>query len=189
MDIVEGKSRLKVRRASPQTITDDQIEAFFETLAETCNVVRSAKAAGFSANWAYRRPVALRVPTGTINVRVEGSLTAEGITSRNGFILRGDGNAVLYAPVGGDTYFYSASSGIFHFNNMANAPHTSVDNAGNWNYSGNLNLGAAAMLNVNGNQVVGARGAAVADATDAASAITQLNALLARLRAHGLIAA
>jgi len=37
-------------------------------------------------------------------------------------------------------------------------------------------------------QVVGAQGAAVADATDAASAITQLNALLARTRTHGLIA-
>jgi len=37
-------------------------------------------------------------------------------------------------------------------------------------------------------QVVGAQGAAVADATDAATAITQLNALLARCRAHGLIA-
>ena len=41
---------------------------------------------------------------------------------------------------------------------------------------------------VGANQVVGARGAAVADATDAASVITQLNALLARCRAHGLIA-
>lgn len=39
-----------------------------------------------------------------------------------------------------------------------------------------------------GTKVVGAQGAAVADATDAATAITQLNALLARLRAHGLIA-
>lgn len=41
---------------------------------------------------------------------------------------------------------------------------------------------------VNGNQVLGPRGAAVANATDAATAITQLNALLARLRTHGLIA-
>jgi hypothetical protein len=41
---------------------------------------------------------------------------------------------------------------------------------------------------VAGTQVVGARGAAVADATDAATVITQLNALLARLRTHGLIA-
>lgn len=41
---------------------------------------------------------------------------------------------------------------------------------------------------VNGVKVLGAQGASVADATDAASAITQLNALLARCRAHGLIA-
>jgi hypothetical protein len=37
-------------------------------------------------------------------------------------------------------------------------------------------------------KVVGARGAAVADATDAASVIARLNDLLARLRTHGLIA-
>lgn len=53
--IVEGTERLKQRRASSQTITPDQVETFFETLADTCNVVRSANAAGFSANWAYRR--------------------------------------------------------------------------------------------------------------------------------------
>ncbi len=43
-------------------------------------------------------------------------------------------------------------------------------------------------LRVSATKVVGARGAAVADATDAATVITQLNALLARLRTHGLIA-
>jgi hypothetical protein len=43
------------------------------------------------------------------------------------------------------------------------------------------------VLKIEGVQVVGAQGAAVADATDAATAITQLNALLARMRAHGLI--
>lgn len=37
-------------------------------------------------------------------------------------------------------------------------------------------------------KILGAQGAAVADATDAASAITQLNTWLARARAHGLIA-
>ena len=41
---------------------------------------------------------------------------------------------------------------------------------------------------VGANQVVGARGAAVANATDAASVIARLNDLLARLRTHGLIA-
>lgn len=44
------------------------------------------------------------------------------------------------------------------------------------------------LYKVSGTQVVSAQGAAVADATDAASAITQLNALLARCRTHGLIA-
>jgi len=41
---------------------------------------------------------------------------------------------------------------------------------------------------VGGIQVVGARGAAVADATDATSVILRLNELLARIRTHGLIA-
>jgi len=50
-----------------------------------------------------------------------------------------------------------------------------------------LDLAGGKALSVGGQQVVGGRGAAVADATDAASAITQLNALLARCRAHGLI--
>lgn len=54
--------------------------------------------------------------------------------------------------------------------------------------SAGLDLTSGA-FKVAGTQVVGARGAAVADATDAASVITQLNALLARLRTHGLIAA
>ena len=54
--------------------------------------------------------------------------------------------------------------------------------------SSGLDLAGGKALSVGGQQVVGARGAAVADATDAASAVTQLNALLARCRAHGLIA-
>ena len=53
--IVVGRNRAQLREASPQTITDEQIEIFFSELAETCNVVRSAKAAGFTANWAYRK--------------------------------------------------------------------------------------------------------------------------------------
>lgn len=53
--IVEGKTRLKKRGGSRQTITPEQIETFFAALADTCNVKRSARAAGFTANWAYRR--------------------------------------------------------------------------------------------------------------------------------------
>ena len=51
-----------------------------------------------------------------------------------------------------------------------------------------VDIRAGGSLLVEGIKVVGARGAAVANATDAASAVTQLNALLDRLRAHGLIA-
>jgi hypothetical protein len=51
-----------------------------------------------------------------------------------------------------------------------------------------LDIRSSGSLAVGGIKVVGARGAAVANATDAASAVTQLNALLERLRAHGLIA-
>lgn len=51
-----------------------------------------------------------------------------------------------------------------------------------------LVLDVSSEYRFNGTKVMGAQGAAVADATDAASAITQLNALLARLRTHGLIA-
>ena len=49
-------------------------------------------------------------------------------------------------------------------------------------------LDVAGNIAISGTKVIGTQGAAVADATDAASAITQLNALLARCRAHGLIA-
>ena len=52
--VAEGKARLRKRRASAQTITPEQIETFYVSLAETCNVVRSARTAGFSSSWAYK---------------------------------------------------------------------------------------------------------------------------------------
>ena len=53
--VLDGKSSPKLREPSSQSIDAEQIATFFVTLTETCNVVRSAKAAGFSANWAYRK--------------------------------------------------------------------------------------------------------------------------------------
>lgn len=52
---IEGGTRLRVRSAHRGDISAKQIETFFAALSDTCNVVRSAKAAGFSANWAYRK--------------------------------------------------------------------------------------------------------------------------------------
>lgn len=53
--VLDGKTSPKLRRASAQAISEQQIETFLATLTETCNVVRAAKAAGFSKEWAYRR--------------------------------------------------------------------------------------------------------------------------------------
>jgi hypothetical protein len=52
--------------------------------------------------------------------------------------------------------------------------------------SGNVNT--AGSYFVNSTKIIGAQGAAVADATDAATVILRLNDLLSRIRAHGLIA-
>lgn len=69
-----------------------------------------------------------------------------------------------------------------------------------WSYGGGFAMSNAARMGlgsmnvtvagyyVAGVKVMGAQGAAVADATDAASVIARLNDLLARARAHGLIA-
>ena len=53
--ILDAKSSPKRRKASSQAISDEQIEVFFATMAETCNVVQAAKAAKLSKTWAYRR--------------------------------------------------------------------------------------------------------------------------------------
>lgn len=53
--VIDGGARMQRRQARSGDISDEQIETFFITLADTCNVVQSARAAGFSANWAYRR--------------------------------------------------------------------------------------------------------------------------------------
>ena len=52
---IEGGSSPKVRARRKGDISPEQIETFFVALGDTCNVDRSARIAGFSANWAYRR--------------------------------------------------------------------------------------------------------------------------------------
>lgn len=83
---------------------------------------------------------------------------------------------------GGFTVLRLGTNPLVVQNNAGTSIHT-IDTGGNVDIAG-----SGAVLKVQGTQVVGPRGAAVANATDAASAITQLNALLARMRTHGLIA-
>lgn len=52
---IEGKTRLRKRRASHQRITAEQIRTFFAMLADTCNIEQSAKAAKFTAAWAHKK--------------------------------------------------------------------------------------------------------------------------------------
>ena len=53
--VLAGRTSPRLRSHRESDITDTQVETFFDTLAETCNVARSAEAAGFSASTAYRR--------------------------------------------------------------------------------------------------------------------------------------
>ena len=53
--VLDGGARMRLRDAHRGDISAEQVELFFATLAETCNVVRAARAAGFSSNWAYRK--------------------------------------------------------------------------------------------------------------------------------------
>ena len=53
--VVMGGSSPKVRKARRNDITEEQQDRFFAALAETCNVTRAARTAGFSTDWAYRR--------------------------------------------------------------------------------------------------------------------------------------
>jgi hypothetical protein len=89
--------------------------------------------------------------------------------------------------IGSSLYLNSAND--MHFR-VVNSDVATVTNAG-------IDLANGMVLKNNGTQVVGARGAAVADAVHSVAAPTQaefnavvdqLNALLARQRAHGLIA-
>ncbi len=124
---------------------------------------------------------------------------------------------VGYDPPTGDQYItngytrYAANRGVV-FNGIANITAnatnvTIINNTGSIFYGaagshdffvsgtlyGTINttgfrLPSGAALYNNSIKVVGAQGAAVADATDAASVIARLNDLLSRLRTHGLIA-
>ena len=115
-------------------------------------------------------------------------------------IVKFTGNQVFPGPVLGAGYAYhSPNLGLVVYGEgsvfdlyIANKSGDPVFTVGTGTQDmalgGNLALASGKRISINGQGVLGSRGAAVADAIDAASAITQLNALLARVRAHGLIA-
>ncbi|WP_417592542.1 hypothetical protein [Parasphingorhabdus sp.] len=104
-----------------------------------------------------------------------------------------DGAALDYAPsdnIGMVEFYWSAAAGqtLKIMDHRGNFCRSIPDFAANYildNLGGSISQSQVTGLS----DVLGEQGAAVADATDAASAITQLNALLDRCRDHGLIAA
>jgi hypothetical protein len=153
--------------ASGSKLVDLQVggaSAFNVTKAGNSTLLGTLTADGFSA----------------VNSSIVGAGGGLGIRSGGGELtstagIRWSGNSNWYDTK--DLGLHRVAAGVLGVNNGT---------AGTYR-----DLRLRALLDTNGAQVVGTRGAAVADATDAASAITQLNALLARLRAtggHGLIA-
>lgn len=119
----------------------------------------------------------------TLNgVPLGGTVQVLQFTGNQSFPGAANGNAFMYHHAGAGMVIYGegTSTDLLILNKAATSV-VSIPTNG-------TKLDAVVGYDVAGNQVVGARGAAVANATDAASAITQLNALLARCRAHGLIA-
>ncbi len=110
------------------------------------------------------------------------------------------GNQIFPGPVSGAGYAYHSPNlglvvygegvnyDLYLANKNGDAVFTVPTGTQDMTVGGNLALASGKGVSINGQPVLGARGAAVANATDAASAITQLNSLLARCRAHGLIA-
>lgn len=52
--LIDGGEKARRRGPRGQDVSPEAIETFLVTLGDTCNVARSARAAGFSASWAYR---------------------------------------------------------------------------------------------------------------------------------------
>ncbi len=130
----------------------------------------------------------------TTNNRWFGSKNAAGAPSAllqvdpDNIVYLGDVNggfgAGLLVRVAGNTALAFAANGAATFS--AGVTIDGGVNAGG-DVSANQALISGTGLYVAGEKVVGAQGAAIADATDNASAIACVNQILARMRAHGLI--
>jgi len=158
-------------------------------------------------------------PTGTLTknfagaVNVAGALGVTGaaavtgaLSTSSNFIVRGspgfpaglvtgEGHAYANPTLGLVVGGFGATNDMTELNKLGQIVAVTPTGTLNKNFAGNVAVTGtttSASYIVGANQVVGARGAAVADATGGAvvdaEARTALNALLARLRTHGLIA-
>lgn len=122
---------------------------------------------------------------------IDNALTYNGVEVSPGFRMSDNatGRRSVITPLGVSVSNANGSQigAYMTYSTFSNAGVVGVYGAGGGLATVQMSGAAGGQLIVGLNKVVGPRGAAVADATDAASVITQLNALLARCRAHGLI--
>jgi hypothetical protein len=149
----------------------------------TNNTVRltisAAGAATFASSVSAASAILGTDPGGSALLRVGGAITATG--EYVGTTVRGRGNNVSF--ITSRNAADDATIDLMYLNGSDQI----VIGGGSYGITTSASI-TAASLNVGANQVVGAQGAAVADATGAGDVVAQLNALLARLRTHGLIA-
>lgn len=115
--------------------------------------------------------VAAYVTTNTTNFTVVGNLTGGSLYTGDGLLHRSDGDAIVYSPVGGSTDFYSVGTSGYNWKKGDNSSFIlTLTNAGNLTAAGNVDVASGKVYKVNGTQVVGAQGIAVADAAALTSA-------------------
>lgn len=122
----------------------------------------------------------IRIPAGGVDDEASYGFTVSGV-HKGGLYGLSDGGIYVGRASGGGVEFKSNRS-VFVGWLEADGYSTRINTNPGSGY-----FDADSGYKVLGARVVGSRGAAVADATNATDVITQLNALLARLRAHGLI--
>lgn len=97
--------------------------------------------------------------------------------SVNGLLGGGSVEATSYSTAGSIFYGKALASQTGSLIKLVDSADASV-----------FEVTASGAIKIGGNQVIGSQQSAIADATDAAAAISQLNLLLAAARTHGLIA-
>lgn len=125
---------------------------------------------------------------GAGEIRATGDFTTDGRIGANNY-----GSHALAALTVGDNGYgsYVDSVGLIQYHRNLNNGKIYFRNSGNTANAlevENTFVNVLSELRIAGIKVLGSRGAAVADATGAGDVVAQLNALLARVRAHGLIA-
>ncbi len=123
---------------------------------------------------------------GVLNLETTGA--GDGVLQVGGTNITTSDNSIATSGNTGNTLVRRGSGGGAAFSGTLTAATLNTTTlAASSTIQGTVITSTSSSFKSGSTQVVGAQGAAVADATNGTDVITQLNALLARLRVHGLI--